>query len=182
MIEFDSGIRIHSADHPTPVLRPRRAKSAFTLVELALVLVLIAMFSMLAFPRYSNFVSRQRLEAAARRIGTDLAQAQRHAKQSGAPVTVRFEISNSQYRFVGLPDPDHPSREYSVAMNDEPYVATLVSADFGGSTDLIFDAYGTPQQGGSVVVKVGDRQQTVTIDTGDLVVKPRRKGDIVQVQ
>ncbi len=179
MAGFDTANQIHPS-HPAAPVRPRR--SAFTLVELVLVTVLIALVSALAVPRYANFLSQQRLDAAANRLTVDLAAAQRRAKHSGASVTVRFEVPKSSYKILGLPDPDHPDLEYRVALSDEPYTAAILSASFGGSADLIFDGYGTPQQGGSVVVQVGARQQTITIDAGNLVIRSKKNPTQVQTE
>ena len=57
-----------------------RSKNAFTLLEVALVLTIIGILSAIAVPRYANFVAGQRADATARRITTDLAFAQRHAR------------------------------------------------------------------------------------------------------
>ena len=49
-------------------------------------------------------------------------------------------------------------------MSDEPYLATLVSANFGGNNYVTFDGYGVPEFGGSVTVGVGAYRKTITVD------------------
>ncbi len=68
------------------------------------------------------------------------------------------------YRRVGMADPDRPAAEYKVALSEEPYNATIVSADFGGDAEIIFDGWGVPDSGGSVLVQVGSHQKTIDVD------------------
>jgi type II secretory pathway pseudopilin PulG len=151
------------------------AGGAFTLVEMVLVTVLIGLLAGIAVPKYANFIAEQRVEAAARRVAVDMALAQREAKFASAPRTVQFDVAAGSYRLVGMADPDHPNEEYVVELDDEPYAATIASASFGGQPSVTFDAYGSPQQTGSVVVRVGSRERTVAVSTGDLILGPRRK-------
>lgn len=139
-------------------------RGGFSLAELACIVVIIGILAAIAAPRLSNSLALQRVEAAARRIVVDLAFAQRHAKSSNASQTLRFDPAANVYSFVGMPHPDHPAREYGVALQEEPYRATLVSANFGGDTDIIFDVFGVPDSGGSVVIRVGNHLRTVTVD------------------
>ena len=49
-------------------------------------------------------------------------------------------------------------------LSEDPYGASMVSADFGGDADIIFDVFGVPDSGGSVVIQVGNHVRTVTVD------------------
>ncbi len=52
---------------------------------------------------------------------------------------------------------------YEVLLSEEPYRTSIVSADFGGDLDIIFDVFGVPDSGGSVVISVGNRVRNVTV-------------------
>ena len=145
-------------------------RGGFSLAELACIVVIIGILAAIAAPRLSNSLAIQRVEAAARRIVVDLAFAQRRAKNSNASQTLRFDPAVDEYSLVGMPHPDHPAREYGVALQDEPYRATLVSADFGEDSDIIFDVFGVPDSSGSVIIRVGNHLRTVTVDA----MRPRR--------
>ena len=142
-----------------------RFKNAFTLLEVALVLIILGILSAIAVPRYGNFVAGQRADAAARRITTDLAFAQRHARVTSQSQTVSFYPTVDVYRFMGMPDPDNSGSDYAVQLAKEPYQASIVSADFGGDADLVFDGYGALDSGGTVVIRVGNYQRTITVDS-----------------
>jgi len=76
--------------------------------------------------------------------------------------------ATDSYALHDVPDPDHPSTVYHVVVSAAPYHADLVAADFGGDGEVVFDGYGMPDSGGSVVVQVGDYQRVVVVeaDTG----------------
>ncbi len=139
-------------------------RPAFTLVELVIVTVILGIFAGIAVPRFANSLAKRRVEGAVRRITSDLDLARRRAKISNVNQTVRFDPAIQEYALVGMPHPDHPAREYGVSLQEEPYRATLVSADFGGDQEIIFDIYGMPDSGGSVVIRVGTRVRKITVN------------------
>lgn len=154
----------------------RRPGRAFTLVELVLVTVIVAIFASIAVPRYANFVAQQRADAAAGRIKTDLALARRQARFSSTARTVTFDVGADSYTLVGMEDPDHPAQTYQVNIAAEPYNARITSVDFNGDTQLTFDGYGTPVDtggtpvSGKVTVQAGDYQRVVTVDVNGRIV------------
>lgn len=153
----------------------------FTLVELVLVTVILAIFASVAVPRYANFVAQQHVDAAARRIKTDLTLAQRKAKFSSTSQEINFCTGDdSYYEIVGMQDPDHPAKPYVVSLLDEPYRAKIVSAAFGGDAEVVFDGYGMPDSGGTIVIRSGTFQRTITVDADTGTVKPPVKGEPIE--
>ena len=136
----------------------------FSLAEVACVLVIIGILSAIAVPRFSNSIALQHVDAAARRVQADLSLARRHAKIATTSQTVSFDTVTNSYRLVGMTDPDHSSVEYKIPLSEKPYSATIASADFGGDAEIIFDGWGAPDSGGSVVVQVGSHQKTIEVD------------------
>ncbi len=136
----------------------------FTLVELLMVMFIIGVITSIAVPRFAGAIAHQRVEAAARRLVVDLALARRHAKASTTSQTVSFDTVTNSYRLIGMKHPDHPAAEYEVSLSEEPYDAIIVSADFGGDAEIIFDGWGAPDSGGSVLVQVGSHQKTIDVD------------------
>ncbi|MBI1826233.1 MAG: prepilin-type N-terminal cleavage/methylation domain-containing protein [Planctomycetes bacterium] len=138
---------------------------AFSLVEVTLVVVLMGMMAGLAAPRYSQFIANQQIEAAARRVTADLTLAQREARQSSSSRTVTFDVTSSSYLLTGIKDMNRVGRDYQVFLNQEPYRVKITSASFGGSTQVVFNGYGAPNNSGSVVISIGNLTQTITVDT-----------------
>lgn len=137
-----------------------------SLLELVIVVSIISVLALVVVPQYASAISRQRIEAAARRIVLDLARAQRQAKTLSANQSVQFTIGSDSYTLPGVADMDDSSVTYTVDISQPPYEATLLSADFDGSTEMIYDGYGTPLNGvgGSIVVQVGSLFKTITVD------------------
>lgn len=146
--------------------RSRIAYGAFTLIELATVAIVLSVIAAIAVPRFGNLIANQRLEAAGRRIQADLALAQRDARLSGTSRTVSFNATGDRYKLWGIADLNDPNKPYVVLLNQEPYGVDLVSASFGGDLDIVFDAYGLPDSGGSIVVQVGELQKTINVEGG----------------
>ena len=141
-------------------LRP----SGFTVAEVVIVLVIIAIITAIAVPRYANALANHRADLAAARIVTDIEFAQRQAKFSSTSQTIAFHVATETYSLPGMPDLDRSGQDYLVRLGDEPYGADIVSVDLGGDAELVFDGYGLPDSGGSVVVSVGSRRRRIDID------------------
>ena len=139
-------------------------RRGFTLAEMVVVVVVIGTLAVIAVPRLSNSIALHRVQAAGRRIVVDLAFAQREAKTSNVAQTVIFHPALDRYIFPTIPHPDHPLLNYRVSLWEEPYSAEIVSVDFGGDNRIIFDVFGVPDSGGSVVISVGNLVRTITVD------------------
>lgn len=146
----------------------RKVTGGFTLVELTIVVLIIGIMAAAAAPRFVDSLMYYRAEAAAKRIEADLKLAREAAIASSAKQQVTFSPSSNGYMLGGLPDLDHPSLEYEVKLSDAPYFASLESTDFGGDNKVEFDGYGVPDSGGTVIVRSGQYQKTITLnaDTG----------------
>jgi type II secretory pathway pseudopilin PulG len=131
---------------------------------LLLVLVVMGVMAGIAVPRYANSLARQRVGAASKRVVADLTLARHRAKLTGATQSVLFTVTTDLYTLVGMPDPDHAGKEYSVALSREPYRSSVVAADFGGDAEVIFDVYAKPDSGGNVSLCAGDFCKIVAVD------------------
>lgn len=148
-------------------------QTAFTLIELIVVLAIMGMLATMAIPRLAAPAMNQRADGAARRVAADLNLARRHAYQAGTSQTVAFYVANGTYELTGLPDADRPTQDYAVDLTDEPYQAEILSVDFSGSEKVTFDGYGTPDSGGKVVIAAGVQKRAVVVDsdTGEACVQ-----------
>jgi len=133
------------------------------MIELVLVICIISILASVAIPRFASSMVRHRADAAAQRIVADLNFAQRRARLASTSVSVIFDATNETYRLVGVSDPDHPGSEYTIRLFETPYEVGIVSADFNGDATVIFDGYGVPDSGGTVVVAAGTEQRTINL-------------------
>lgn len=148
-------------------------RKAFSLVELIVVLAIVGIISAVAIPRFAGAATRQRARAAARRVEADLNRLRSHAFQTSTKQGVVFDTTTHAYAMAGMSDPDLPGKYYVVSLADEPYLATIVEANFSGSPKFEYDGYGKPSVGGKVLVSAGGEQATVIVktDTGEAYVE-----------
>jgi type II secretion system protein H len=148
-------------------------RGGFSLLELVLVTAIIAVLAAIAAPRFGRASGRYRADLAARRVAADLGQAQSYARTTGASQTVIFSVAANRYQLMNASPLDGVSGPYTVDLADGPYGARLISANFNGAAQVVFNGWGLPDSGGVVVVAVGLQQQTITVDnqTGRITVE-----------
>ena len=136
----------------------------FTLIDLIMAIVVIAIVAAIATPRYANSLTHYRAEAAARRVVADLALARQTAKSTSSSRTVQFDAADDSYVISNVRELDTAGTMYRVQLQDPPYQAQIVSVDLGGDWQVTFDGFGIPDTGGFVIVQAGDVQYTVVLD------------------
>jgi prepilin-type N-terminal cleavage/methylation domain-containing protein len=151
-------------------------RRAFSLIELITNLVVIGVVAAIALPRYGTALSNYRVSAAARRVASDLVYAQSLAKASSSTYSITFSAGSNSYQLFGgstisnqlvggIAAQSAPT-SYAVALNSDPYVATIASVSLANATSSIsFNGCGLPSTGGTVVLQCGDAQKTLTIDS-----------------
>jgi type II secretory pathway pseudopilin PulG len=165
----------NSFNNPLRLQGSRRSslRSAFSLIELTLCIIIMSTLSGIAIPRFANSISNQRANATANRIAADLARAQRYAKYSSTATTISFTASQNSYQIVGMKDIDRAGNTYTIKLSDRPYKATITSATFGTDANLIFNGFGVPDSAGSVAIQVGSFTKTISVaaNTGQVTIQ-----------
>src|SRR6056297_880136 len=159
--------------HSSRQRRPRRR--GFSLLELTVVLLLLGIVAAVAQPKFSETLSRYRVEAAAARLQSDLIYAQTLARVRSRATTIRFFVAaerlTSAYRLEGVPDPavaanrfspQTPSTWYRVALHEEPYRVALRAAP----ATLTFDLHGRPDTAAAMTLGLGTRTRRVRVIAG----------------
>jgi len=156
-----------------PRFRGEKRWRGFSLLEIVLVLAIIVTLAAIAAPRYAASLARYQADLAARRIKADIEQAQLSAKAASTSISIEFFVSDNKYEIPGLSALNGSSGSYAVELSARPYAAALVSAEFGGDAELIFNGWGMPDSSGTVILTVGSEQRTVTVngETGKATVQ-----------
>lgn len=153
---------------PTSAARiPHRvpgASHAFTLFELIVVLSIMTILASVVAPKYAGAVARYRLDSAARRIVADIEQTKVLARASGSTQVISFAPSTHSYSIVGYQTGASRTSDYTVKLNQPPYLVSLQSATFAGMNDLRFGGFGLPADGGTIVVKGNSETRTITVN------------------
>lgn len=117
-------------------------------------MAIMGILAAIAMPRYGNSISLHRVTSAAGRVVADIDGARRQARIVSASQTVAFEAESDSYSCSsGI-----------VQLSQEPYRTDIVSVDFDGAIEIVFDGFGVPDRGGFVVLQVGTFQKTISVD------------------
>lgn len=153
-------------------------RSAFTVIELAIAAVVVAILTVAAWPdREAD--DQAKLDSAVSRLESDIEYARSVALTSPSdPAVIKVSLSDDRYWIAKLSAPDVPLTNPSTRM---PYIVQLgkggdasvsnvgISADnFGDQHMLVFDSNGGVKTDGSVGMEfqLGDRKASVKISPG----------------
>jgi Tfp pilus assembly protein FimT len=142
-------------------MRAIRRRGAFTVIELLIVIVTMAILAGLAIPSFSSTLSERRAWAAAERIRADLQWARQHAISTSTPQPVMFSADG--YVLPGMRNLDNTSDEYKVDLSNDAYQVRLVSADLGGDQALVFDIYGNADSAAQIVIAAGEFTKIINV-------------------
>lgn len=158
----------------------KKHSGGFTLIELVMVMVLIGILALVAFPRFEN-INRTRAQAAAMKLRSDLRYIQMLSMQTQQQTRVVFNAAADNYQLqilnlAGWAAVTNPGTRaaYSVQLNAGEFQGVDISAaDFNGGSTVIFnrlgvpaDAAGTALVANGVVTLNGAFQVTVSPSEG----------------
>jgi prepilin-type N-terminal cleavage/methylation domain-containing protein len=149
---------------------------AFTLVEMIMVLVILAIVAAIAMPIYTSAASTQ-VRTAANMVASDLEYAKSMAMSTGMNYAVFFDDSNESYRIRDangdVNHPVHIGAKYVVSFAEDSRLSKvdIVSATFGSTSTVKFDYMGAPYDGsnnplnsGSVLLRAEGDTLTVRVE------------------
>lgn len=147
----------------------RCAARGFTLIEILIVIVILAIAAMTAIPMMGSAASVQ-IRSAGNMIAADLEYAKSLAISKGQNFSVVFDEGAESYSIV---DQDgntisHPVKkgfDYVIDLQDEGLGRVeIADADFDGASQVQFDYLGSPDNGGTVHLQAGDMSATVSVE------------------
>lgn len=154
---------------------------AFTIIELMIVLVILAIAAATVVPMMSSAASMQ-IRTAASMIATDLEYAKSMAISRGQPFSVVFDTGNETYQIEDqagnvIPHPVKKGFDYVVDFQNDSRLnkVNIVSAEFepGANQTISFDYLGSPHSGdgaanplnsGVISLQAGGSTRTVTVE------------------
>lgn len=150
--------------------------AGFTLVELAVVVTLLALMAWLAYPSITS-LAELRLDAAARRVASDIRYAQNRAIGSRTVHGVRFDVGAGRYIVyagnsgAALVNPANRGKNLVVtfAALTETRGVVIESAAFGATPGVTFDFYGVPRDTAGVELNAPGRVVLAYQGTRDTV-------------
>lgn len=149
---------------------PRR--SAFTLIELVMVLVVIAITTAIAVPTLSGSTHRRRSDAAADRLASDIRLVMADAQSSGAPRTIAITSPARRYTVADVSDPlGSGAASYSVDLAASPYSITAMRASVPA---INFTPYGVCTTPGNVQLETVNELRTITFTNAGAVAITRQ--------
>jgi len=149
----------------------------FTLVEIIIVVVILAISAMMAIPMMSSAAGTQ-IRAAASAIAADLEYARSMAITRQQSYTVAFDCSSESYEIRDSSGAviEHPVRkglDYRVSFQNDRRLnmVDIVSVDFNGTTQVKFDYLGSPYDAGNnplnsgtINLQAGNANVTVSVE------------------
>ncbi len=170
--------------YPSPLRRdvPARhralpsLRSGFSLVDIALTVLILGIAAAAAAPRLNNALQYWQVDGAARRIEADLNYIRAYAKFANTTCNVTFTngatmSSPKIYTATGVPHTNNSGQPYSVDLSTLGY-PVLTVINFNGTSSLTYTANGYPQAGsplvalttGTILITRGNISRTITID------------------
>jgi len=154
-----------------------RSEKAFTLIELVVLIILVAILAFVFITKFS--FTQAKLTNARVKLTSDIRYVQALAIGRGGTFGVQFTPGSETYSLyegsaaTKIKDPLNPMTDFTVnyTTSREFSGVDIVSANFGGSQSLEFDWQGVPHSGGgsalssegSIVLQIGTTSTTVRI-------------------
>jgi type II secretion system protein H len=140
-----------------------RIPTGFTIMELMVVLLVMGIVAATATPSFYESLRYHEIETAARRVVLDLKQAQHAARVTSLPQSLTFD-SATTYTLSSGASLQGSSQAYAVELSETPYELDGVTLNLGGPRSVAFDGYGNASVGGTIVLRIGDKTRTITIN------------------
>lgn len=147
----------------------RKTSTGFTMVEIIIIAVIIAIAAMMVIPMMSSAGSMQ-IRSATNMIAADLEYAKSMAISRQKIYTVVFDESAESYQ---IEDPngiiEHPVKkgfQYIVNFRDDSRLSKvdIAAVDFGGTNEVEFNYLGSPGNDGFIKLQAEDMKVRIDVE------------------
>jgi type II secretion system protein H len=151
-------------------VRVRNTSSGFTIIEILIVVVILAIAAMIAVPLASSAAGTQ-VRSAANMVAADLEYAKSMAISRGQSFSVVFDEASDSYRIENqdgdiIPHPVKKGFDYVVDFRSDGRLdkVDIADADFNSSSKVAFDCLGSPDNGGMITLQGGAMTIRVAVE------------------
>ncbi len=139
-------------------------RHGFTMVEMVLVVVVVAMLATIAVPRLASAQTGSRLTGAEKRLMSEFAAVGELAFAQGRPHIIQFDILSSELRIYRGTILDKNALIKTVSFGQEPYGVRFVSTNItAGDGSIRVDGFGMYSGIAKVQIAFGDHVRVVEL-------------------
>jgi prepilin-type N-terminal cleavage/methylation domain-containing protein len=153
------------------IFRLPRMSGGFTLIEIIIVVVILAIAAMTAIPLMSSGGSVQ-IRSASNLIAADLEYARSMAISRGQNFSVVFDKDTESYRIEDqysnvIPHPVKKGFNYIINFQNDSRLnkVDITNVNFNATERVQFDCLGSPDNGGTISLSANGPTATITVES-----------------
>ena len=144
----------------------------FTLIEIIIVIVIMGILAIVAVPQFTNTIQTKRLYDAVEKLNDDINYCRHYAISQHTNTYIRFQPNRERYRLFYGEDWGSRKALLSPGTNSKAwftipdmFLGVGIQRTSFSSNRLSFDWWGTPSQGGTVILTNGTNSRTITVNS-----------------
>ncbi len=164
------GAIIMCQNRDTKVVGVRDKSGGFTVIELLIVVVIIAIAALLAVPMITSAAGIQ-VRSAANMVAADLEYAKSMAISRGQDFSVVFDEAGDSYRIKNqdvdpIPHPVKKGFDYLIDFRGDSRLdkVDIADVDFNSTGLVTFDCLGSPDSGGIITLQAGGTTMRISVE------------------
>ena len=167
------GAIIMCQNRGTKAVSVRDKSGGFTVVELLIVVVIIAIAALLAVPMITSAAGIQ-VRSAANMVAADLEYAKSMAISRGQDFSVVFDATAESYQIFEdqsgtLVPIEHPVKkgfDYVISFQNDSRLdkVDIADVDFNSTGRVTFDCLGSPDSGGIITLQAGETIMRISVE------------------
>jgi len=164
------GAIIMCQNRETKAVSVRDKSSGFTVVELLIVVVIIAIAALLTVPMITSAAGIQ-VRSAANMVAADLEYAKSMAISRGQNFSAVFDKVSESYRIENqngdvIPHPVKKGFDYVISFQNDSRLdkVDIADVDFDSTSRVMFDCLGSPDSGGTITLQAGGTIMRISVE------------------